>query len=383
MNTLEILGRRQNYAFLQKYKGLIVSCSGGLDSTALFHILYQELKEKINFPLALLHFNFGLRFDESEGDEAFVRKLAKDHGVEIIVRKVGTLERDNRKQKNIQSWARAIRLQTFKELADNGWAIAVAHQKDDLAENVLLRMIRGVSPGSLLGMQEWNAPYWRPLLTVTRAELAAWMQGHNLPNRSDSSNDKMIYSRNVIRKRVLPELEKLNSSAKDHLIRFAHETKEFVEFTRSSISAKLQQNDHSMSGINGELLEKLPKSVAYDVLSCGIGRPQERGINHNLLEQALTSIQRPSSSGTKTLMQLPSGRRLLRQKGELSISTDSGEAQKPRYRQHASAVLAEKRAIILGPSAIVDFFPLPAGTVLDQKFQVSNFESEPRTLKNF
>ncbi len=135
--------------------------------------------------------------------------------------------------------------------------------------------------------------------------------------------------------------------------------------------------------IDKKTLDFLPQSVAYDVLSCGIGRPEGEGINHKILEQALGSLHRSSPKTSRILAQLPSGRRLLQHNGKISISSVLRGAQKPRYKQHAAAVFQEERAIILGPSAIVDFFPVPSGTVLDQKFQVRNSKPDVRKLRDF
>lgn len=177
----------------------------------------------------------GLRGEESDADESFVANLAETYGVPLFVRKVSFSERNQRSEKNIQSWARSIRMETFKKFAKEGWIISLGHQKDDLAENILLRMTRGVSPGSLLGMKKWNPPFWRPLLEFSKEDIQEWLYRHNFPHRHDSSNDKIDYSRNAIRHRVLPELSRLNAKAKEHIIRCARETQEFVEYARRSL----------------------------------------------------------------------------------------------------------------------------------------------------
>lgn len=324
-----------------------------------------------NFPLQVVHFNFGLRGEESEEDQKFVQELAAKYEVPLYIRKVSLDELTNRTEKNTQAWARSIRIQTFEHFIKEGWILALAHQKDDLAENILLRMARGVSPGSLVGMSEWHAPYWRPLLGQGKEQILDWLNSRKLPYRQDSSNDKMIYSRNVIRHRVLPELKKLNVKARDHIVRCARETQDFVYFTRSTL---LERKDGE-----GQSLADLPKGIAYDVLSCRIGRPEKKGINHNILEQALDAVSRPGKKTGKQLAQLPDGKGLFEKDGKMEVAGSVPIKEKPRYKQHAASIFSEERAIILGPSAIVDFFPIPAGTVLDQNFRVCN--SDPVAKK--
>jgi tRNA(Ile)-lysidine synthetase-like protein len=359
-------------AFTKEYSGIMLSCSGGTDSTALFHLLHRNVKFREEFPLVLLHFNFGLRGEESDRDQDFVESLGREHGVRVIVRKIEQGERDLRTEKNIQAWARAIRQETFKEFAKNRWIIALAHQKEDLAETILLRMIRGVSPGSLLGMEEWNPPHWRPLLDISRAEIIAWLNKNGLSFRQDSSNQKKDYSRNFVRHQVLKDLGHLNKKAVDHIIRFAQETQDFVKFTRASLlnTGEFYRN----LPLDSKTLKNLPKGVAYDVLSCRIGRPETRGINHRILEQALSSRDAASTGGGgRSLVQLPKGRSLVECKGAISVVKAAPFGRKkPRLSQHEAAISSGEGAIFLGPSAIVDFFPIPAGTVLDQKFQVYN-----------
>lgn len=298
--------------------GIVISCSGGTDSTALFHLLRMQMEFTEGFPLKVLHFNFGLRGEESDEDQRFVEELGRNYGFEVLVHKVTPTERERREENNIQAWARSVRKEAFKQFTQKGWIIALAHQKDDLAENILLRMSRGVSPGSLMGMKEWHPPFWRPMLDIGREELLKWLNHYKFTYRHDSTNDKLVYSRNVVRHRVIPELRKLNAKARDHIVRCARETQDFVEFTRSSLLKVQEHRGNSL--FDSETLRNLPKGVAYDVLSCGIGRPESKGINHRILEQALETIKRSSfSRKAKEVVQVPEGKSLILKAGKISL----------------------------------------------------------------
>lgn len=191
------------------YKGICVACSGGLDSTVLFHCLFRHLKGNSNIKLSISHINYSLRGKESLEDEAFVKKMAEDHQVPLFVFSPNKTSKSDSLLKNTQAWARDYRYKKFKELSKKGWLIAVGHHQKDIAENIIFRLSRGVSAHNLVGMKVYNKPVWRPFLFAPHQSIEEWAKRHKLPHREDSSNVKMAYSRNVIRHKVLSELEKI------------------------------------------------------------------------------------------------------------------------------------------------------------------------------
>lgn len=116
----------------------------------------------------------------------------------------------------------------------------------------------------------------------------------------------------------------------------------------------------------------MPEAVAYDILSCEIGRPIAKGITHKVLEQTLDSLTRADAKKSTKLAQLSKTKSLIKKNGEIAVVSSSSVKEKPRYKQHSAAIFLNEKAVILGPSARVDFFPIPAGIVLDQKVHVSN-----------
>ncbi len=355
---LDKLFKDINTNFLQQYKGLIVSCSGGLDSTTLLYFLNKLFQRETKIPLSVLHFNFGLRGKESDEDETFVKRLAETYGLPFILHRAPTDLKKN-PTKNIQSWARAIRLNKFAELTKEGWAVSLAHHHDDLAENVLLRLIRGTSPGSLLGMKAWNAPFWRPFLNISRKDISEWHAAHYLEHRIDSSNNKRQYSRNIIRHDILPAMEKLNPHAKEHIVRCGQEIDDFVVYTRRSLLEKneiIQREDNGDISLDQEFLSKLPKGLAYDALSCAIGR-HDQNINHQILETAYKGLSEFTGEKPRALVELPAGKRVITKSRKIFITNKSVKSDNPRKRQHAASLFLDKNTMILGPSATVEFFP--------------------------
>lgn len=205
-------------ALPQSFKGVVVACSGGLDSTALFWLLRGLASSEKNFSLAVTHVAYGLRGAESEGDFEFVRNLAASAGLPFIPHRVSPEEHGAREGRGIQEWARDIRREYFRRLGDDGWVIALAHHLDDQAETAIFRLARGASPGKLLGMRPWTPPFWRPLLAVPRRILVDYVVQNQISYREDSSNAKLDYARNVIRHQVMPVLSQLFPGAASRIV---------------------------------------------------------------------------------------------------------------------------------------------------------------------
>jgi tRNA(Ile)-lysidine synthetase-like protein len=188
----------------QHFRGVIVGCSGGPDSTALFHLLCTFAKGLNSFPVGVAHVAYGLRGEDSEKDFRFCENLAREAEAPVFTRRAGVAP-----PTGIQAWARDVRRAFFAELAGDGWLVALAHHQDDVAETALFRLARGASISHLAGMTVWDPPYWRPLLHERKADLLTYLAREKRPFRIDSSNARNDYARNVIRNRVLKDLEGL------------------------------------------------------------------------------------------------------------------------------------------------------------------------------
>ena len=194
-------------------RGVLVAVSGGLDSTALLHALHL-LSERQRLNLSIGHVNHGLRGDESEADETAVRGLgaALDRPVRVARVDPGALRegRSSRERPTLQEAARTLRYRALAELAEQTGAsrIATAHTADDQAETVLLRLMRGTSPDGLGGIPERSPDgrIVRPLLRVSRDQIERFARARRLHWREDSSNRRVEYARNRLRRHWLPGL---------------------------------------------------------------------------------------------------------------------------------------------------------------------------------
>lgn len=197
---------------------LLVAVSGGVDSMCL--------AEKVRLgggPFAIAHCNFGLRGEESDGDEALVRTWASSHGIVCHVRRFDTKAHARARHISIEMAARELRYRWFGQLCtEYGYSgVAVAHNANDNAETLILNLLRGTGAKGITGMKATGVlpvrefahiPLLRPLLGMTRAEIEAFARGHEIPWREDSTNAASDYKRNKIRNLVFPVFADINPS---------------------------------------------------------------------------------------------------------------------------------------------------------------------------
>ena len=172
-------------------------------------------------PFAVAHCNFGLRGEESDGDEAFVRNWADAHAVPCHVKRFATSAYAASQGISIEMAARRLRYHWFGELCrEHGYSgVAVAHNANDNAETLILNLLRGTGVKGLLGMKAdgfipdpefSDVPLHRPLLGMTRADIEAFASEHGLTWREDATNALNDYKRNKIRNLVFPVFREIN-----------------------------------------------------------------------------------------------------------------------------------------------------------------------------
>ena len=185
-------------------KRIWIACSGGVDSVVLAHLLTSQ-----GFNTGLLHCNFNLRGDESNGDEAFVKTFASSLNIPMEVKQFNTPELVKQNTGNTQIIAREIRYQWFAEIAKRDNAlIALGHHQDDQVETFLIQLERGGGIRGLCAMQKVQGIYLRPLLTKDRSWIVNYAQHQKLTWREDSSNSSIKYKRNFYRHKLLPLMKK-------------------------------------------------------------------------------------------------------------------------------------------------------------------------------
>ena len=205
--------------FLEEYnlqdKTIIVGFSGGYDSMCLLDALYRirQIDGFYNLKIIAAHFNHNWRGEESYKEQEICKLFAISKGFDFYTK---TAPADIKKTEND---ARIARYEFFEEAMENYDADAVftAHNKDDNAETVLYRVVKGTGVVGLKGISAKRGCFYRPLLKVSRAEIMDYCEANELTPNNDSSNSDTTYNRNYLRLNVIPALERINSSVKDTL----------------------------------------------------------------------------------------------------------------------------------------------------------------------
>lgn len=205
---------------------IVVAVSGGPDSVALLHILH-ELAPRDDLTLIAAHVDHGFRGEESALEAKMVREMAAKLGILCESTYIDLPAYIEETRMNSQSAAREKRYAFLHEIAQKHDAarIAVAHHGDDQAETVLMRIVRGTSPGGLSGIPirriEKNVELIRPLLRMYKADILNFCEQRGLRYSLDSSNEQRYYFRNTVRLDLLPALAQYNPGITSALVRLS------------------------------------------------------------------------------------------------------------------------------------------------------------------
>lgn len=214
---------------------LLIAVSGGMDSVVLLHLLVKW-REKFPCVLHVATFDHAIRPDSVE-DVRLVVDLCHQWNVSYTM---GRVERSL--TGNIESSARQARYQFFAKVAHQVGAewVLTAHHADDQAETILLHILRGAGLRGLGGMEMLAPlPYddslkvFRPMLTISRSQVEAYCQEHDLPYRHDVTNDDVAYRRNYIRHHLLPMMATINEDVVGALNRLGESARTDYDFLSS------------------------------------------------------------------------------------------------------------------------------------------------------
>ena len=261
-------------------KGDHVTCavSGGADSVALLFGMYL-LREKLGITLSAAHFNHRLRGEESDRDEQFVRDFCSRYDIPLSVGSA----RVAAGKKGLEAAAREARYAFFATLPGK---IATAHTADDNAETVLMHLVRGTGLRGLGGISPVNGNIIRPMLTVTRQEVLAFLEEYCLSHVEDSSNKTDDFLRNRLRHRVMPFLKEENPRLAENLSQMAMELRQ---------DAQALELDGKLPSV-GELREMDPalrsRKISRFLKENGVPEPER---SHIRAVESLIFSEKPSA----------------------------------------------------------------------------------------
>lgn len=191
-----------------------VAVSGGVDSMVLLHCLCR-LRDDMELNLIAFHMEHGIRGKRSEADMQFVISECKKLGVLCIAERADIPALAESRGISVETTARIIRYEFLeKQEAEH---IATAHHMDDLAETVIMNLVRGSGLAGLCGIPEKRGRIIRPMLDIPRAEIEDYAHRHGIAYVKDATNNDISYTRNLVRLQLMPLLKKLNHKAAEHI----------------------------------------------------------------------------------------------------------------------------------------------------------------------
>ena len=206
----QVLETIKNNELIESGDGIVIGVSGGPDSISLLHILIQ-LKNKLNIQkIVVAHINHMVR-EDAISDEEYVEKFCKKYNIEIYIKRINIQEIANTEKIGLELAGRKARYEFYDEILQktNCNKIATAHNANDVAETLIMNLLRGSGTSGLKAIQaKRDNKYIRPLINSERKDIENYCKKNELNPRYDYTNKENTYTRNKIRNIVIPYIEK-------------------------------------------------------------------------------------------------------------------------------------------------------------------------------
>ena len=301
----KLLAFSDENALLPHGSTVLCALSGGADSMALLTGLLAAAEDR-NLTILAAHYDHQLRGEESRRDADFVADQCTRLGVPLTMGTGNVAEQADETGRGLEETARDMRYAFLEEAAARVGAdvIATAHNADDNAETILLHLVRGTGLDGLAGIPPRRGTIVRPLLTVTRQEIEAYLADRDIPWVTDSSNADPAHSRNRIRQDVMPVLRDLNPNFSQTLaanLRHIREDRTFLEGLAKA-SLDIREEPDGLSLATADLMG-LPRPVAVRWVKQTLARLDRHQIAAVHLDSILDLAAKDAPSAQITLPQ--------------------------------------------------------------------------------
>lgn len=324
----QVMKTVRNYDMVAPGSNVLVAVSGGPDSVFLLTALLQ-LKKKLRIKtLTVCNLDHGLRGAESAADSEFVKALCRSRGLRLMQKRI-RLKGCRKGELSAEELAREKRYAFFRAAAAKSPSdtVATGHTLDDQAETVLMRLIKGASLKGASGIppvrSEAGIRFIRPLIELEKSDIENYLTRHNIGYRIDSTNTEPVYFRNVVRREIIPFLERHNPRLKRALFSFAEHLREDTEFIREARRG-LQVTGYRLQGkkrrveipLKSIVIQPraLQKEILRDALEEAGGEVKRLSFRHWKEMENLVRSKRTGSS-----LDLPGGIRIIRNKILLTL----------------------------------------------------------------
>lgn len=240
----KVIDTIKRYNLIQGGDKLVLGVSGGPDSISMLNIL-NEIKEEWQFQIYVAHINHMIR-KEADDDERYVQQYCEKNNIQFFVKRVNVQEIANIQKMGTEEAGRNIRYEFFEEILQKVGAnkIAIAHNKNDKIETIVMNLLRGSGLSGLKGIEPIREQrIIRPLIECERQEIEQYCEQYKLEPRIDKTNFENDYTRNKIRNIVIPYIKnEFNPNiieTMDRLSQVATEESNYIELQVEKIYQKL------------------------------------------------------------------------------------------------------------------------------------------------
>jgi len=289
---LDLLNKFKEYnkkeVLFKNEDNILLGVSGGPDSLTMLN-LFLRIKKIYNLNIVVFHLNH--KFREEAGEEAvYVKSICQKSNIPVIIKEYDVPALIKREALSPEEAARKIRFSLMQKEARNYniSKIALAHNKDDLVETILLHMFRGTGLKGLSGIDpvtEINGiKIIHPLLNTSRYEIEQYCQEYDLEPRFDKSNESTIYTRNKIRLDIIPYLEKnINPGLKDVMFNMSElirkENSFMSNLTKDFISEILIEEGNNLIRVDIIKLKDSPEVLRMRAIQKVIYKLKDKEVN--------------------------------------------------------------------------------------------------------
>ena len=275
----KVLDTIKKYNLIQNGDRIVIGVSGGPDSISMLNIL-NEIKEDFQFEIYVAHINHMIR-EEADQDEKYVQDYCQKNNIQCYVKRIDVQKVANTKKIGTEEAGRNIRYEFFEEVLQKVGAnkIAVAHNKNDKIETIIMNLLRGSGLLGLKGIEPIrDNKYIRPLIECERQEIERYCEKEQLNPRIDKTNFENDYTRNKIRNIVIPYIQKeFNPNLIETMDRLSHvatDESNYIETQTKKVYEKL-------------LVEKTEKQI---ILRLKEFNEQDRVIKNRIILSAIKQL---------------------------------------------------------------------------------------------
>ena len=263
----EVLKKIKKYNLIESGDKLVLGVSGGPDSISMLNVLREIAEDEtidLKFQIVVSHINHNIR-KEAKEDEEFVKKYCDENNIKFFSKSIDVEKIANNSKIGIEEAGRKVRYEFFDEVLKetNSNKIAIAHNKNDKVETMIMNVLRGSGLLGLKGIEPKRGKYIRPLIEIEREKIEEYCEEKNLNPRIDKTNFDNTYSRNKVRNEVIPYIkQEFNPNIIKTLDRLSELVKEEDTYVEKQVEKAYQEI--FIEGNNEEIILNLKKFNNYE-----------------------------------------------------------------------------------------------------------------------